>query len=405
MKIISLFSGIGAFEKALSNLNIECEIVNYCEIDKFASKSYSAIHGISEDKNLWDIQQVDEKQLPYVDLITYGFPCQDISVAGKRKGINENTRSGLLYEALRIIESVKPKYAIAENVKNLVGKKFKGDFEKLLGELEDMGYNSYWKVLNAKDYGVPQNRERVFIVSIRKDVDDGTFEFPEPFDSGLRLKHMLEDEVDEKFYISDKALGGILNSKFTQKQKQIQDKNSICSSLLARDYKDPKCVQVGELDIKGHDIIKRVYSSDGLCPTITTMGGGNQEPKVLEENKLKFVGGVDTDKTNKWIDDNKSLSRNYKEGYRVYDSEGVACCQKSDGGGIGGKTGLYRDNSYRIRKLTPKECWWLMGFNDEDIEKCIDVGISNTQLYRQAGNSIVVDVLMGVFYALIQRKR
>ena len=178
LKYLSLFSGIGAFESALTNLGVNYEVVNYCEIDKYASKSYSAIHGVPETKNLWDITKVNVFNLPKpneIDLVTYGFPCQDISLAGKQKGLfNDDgslTRSGLFFEALKVIEYCKPKVAIAENVRNLTSKKFATQFETVLKSLEDAGYNNYWKVLNAKDYGIPQNRERVFIVSIRKDVD------------------------------------------------------------------------------------------------------------------------------------------------------------------------------------------------------------------------------------------
>ena len=205
MKVLSLFSGIGAFEKALDRLNIDYELVAFSEIDKYATKSYCAIHGVDESMNLGDITKVDENSLPKdIDLITYGFPCQDISLAGKQKGMfnddGTQTRSGLFFEALRIIEATKPKIAIAENVKNLTGKKFKEQFELVLKSLEEAGYSNYWKVLNAKDYGIPQNRERVFIISIRKDIDKG-YEFPEGFPLELRLKDLLEDEVDEKFYL------------------------------------------------------------------------------------------------------------------------------------------------------------------------------------------------------------
>lgn len=206
IRLLSLFSGIGAFESALDRLGIRYDLVNYCEIDKYASKSYSAIHGVSEDKNLWDVTTVDTSKLPKnIDLITYGFPCQDISIAGKLRGFEhegERTRSGLFFEALRIIEDTKPKYAIAENVKNLVGKRFKNEFEIVLRSLEEAGYNNYWKVLNAKDYGVAQNRERVFIVSIRKDIDRG-YEFPETIPLVKTMKDYLEDEVDEKYYMNN----------------------------------------------------------------------------------------------------------------------------------------------------------------------------------------------------------
>lgn len=165
MKILSLFSGIGAFEKALNQLNVKYELVNYCEIDKYASKAYALIHNVTENMNLGDITKVDTSKLPKdIDLITYGFPCQDISLAGKQQGMfnddGSKTRSGLFFEALRIIEDTKPKIAIAENVKNLVSKKFNDQFQVVLQSLEEAGYNNYWKVLNAKDFGIPQNRER-----------------------------------------------------------------------------------------------------------------------------------------------------------------------------------------------------------------------------------------------------
>lgn len=166
IKYLSLFSGIGAFEKALENLHIPFELVGYCEIDKYASKAYSLIHNVSESMNFGDITQLDEKQLPDdIDLITYGFPCQDISLAGKQKGFEDEngnkTRSGLFFDALRIIEECQPKIAIAENVKNLTSKKFSEQFSIVLNSLEGAGYNNYWKVLNAKDYEVPQNRESI----------------------------------------------------------------------------------------------------------------------------------------------------------------------------------------------------------------------------------------------------
>lgn len=207
LRVLSLFSGIGAFEKALENLGIDHEVVNYCEIDKYASKAYSLIHNIPESMNLGDIRNINENDLPEdIDLLTYGFPCQDISIAGEQKGfidVNGNkTRSGLFFDALRIIRAVKPKVAIAENVKNLTGKTMQPLFYMVKTSLAMNGYNNYWKILNAKDYGIPQNRERVFIVSIRQDIDDGTFQFPEPIPLTKCLKDMLETEVDSSYDIS-----------------------------------------------------------------------------------------------------------------------------------------------------------------------------------------------------------
>jgi len=229
VKYLSLFSGIGAFEKALERLNIPYELVGYCEIDKYASKAYSLLHNVPESMNFGDITKLDEHTLPEgIDLITYGFPCQDISVAGAQRGLideqGRKTRSGLFFDALRIIAHTQPKVAVAENVKNLTGKKFSEQFSVVLGSLDAAGYNNYWKVLNAKDFEVPQNRERVLIVSIRKDADTGVFEFPESVPLVKCLEDMLEDEVDEKFYLSDEQVQNIGFSSFTQQRKNIQDR-------------------------------------------------------------------------------------------------------------------------------------------------------------------------------------
>lgn len=358
MKVLSLFSGIGAFEKALERCNLNYDLVNYCEIDKYASKSYSLIHNVSEDKNLIDVTKIDTSFLPKdIDLITYGFPCQDISQAGKQKGfMNENgelTRSGLFFEALRIISETKPKFAIAENVKVLTSKKFEKEFNIVLDSLNLAGYNNYYKVLNAKDYGVPQNRERVFIVSIRKDIDNSKFTFPEPFELELRLKDMLEAEVDEKYYLSDKQVNSLKTSSYTQNARRIQEKDW-CDTLCARDWKDPKCVRISGGDkriIQVGNIVNtgnfknpqrgRIYNPSGIAPTLNAMQGGGLTPKIGDS--MVFEG---------------------------------------------------------IRKLTPKECWRLMGFDDADIDKCIAAGISNSQLYKQAGNSIVVDVIEEIYCSL-----
>lgn len=206
LKIIELFGGIGACSKAIERLGIPYEIVDYVEIDKYAVKSFNAIHGSSfepQDICDWD------KDL-YADLIMHGSPCQDFSVAGKGAGGDEGsgTRSSLMYETLRIVEKVKPKYVVWENVKNVISKKHKHNFDNYIERMDTLGYTSYYQVLNAKDYGIPQNRQRVFTISIRKDLNQN-FEFPKPFELKLKLKDMLEDEVAEKYYISDKQLASI----------------------------------------------------------------------------------------------------------------------------------------------------------------------------------------------------
>lgn len=390
MTLLSLFSGIGAFEKALENLKIDYDLVGFSEIDKYATKSYCEIHNINPDLNLGDITKIDETKLPLnIDLLTYGFPCQDISVAGKLKGfVDEDgkvTRSGLFFEALRIIEKIKPKIAIAENVKNLTSRRFKSNFETVLTSLEIAGYNNYWKVLNAKDYGIPQNRERVFIVSIRKDVDTYKFEFPKPIELQLRLKDLIEDEVEEKYYIkTDKAnellkmliANGQLNAEIQTCDGTINEPKikEISNCITARyDSGISKRKSVGTCVVKqvGNIVEEknfnnpqrgRVYNPNGLSPTLNTVSGGGLEPKIVI------------------IDDTQCF-----DGTRYYGKYSPAL--RANRHGLKTLTG-----TYKIRKLTPKECWRLMGFFDEDFEKAEKVN-SNTQLYKQAGNSIVVNVL------------
>ena len=287
--------------------------------------------------------------------------CQDISVAGHQKGIHKGTRSGLYYEAYKILAYHRPKYSIIENVKNLTGKKHIKQFEMILEDLSKLGYANYYKVLNAKDYGVPQNRERVFIISI---LGDGSFYFPEPFDNGIRLKGVLEDTVDERFYIDDSKTEKLLKKINYYDLKNMQEE-SYC--IDANYYKgtnlegyiskkrrqlfvenNPKCI--GRIDVEGHDYLKRVYSENGISPTIGTCQGGNQQPKTV--------------------------------------------------------------SNYRIRKLTPKECWRLMGFSDTDYEVARTIlndtfyngnDRSGSQLYKMAGNSIVVDVLYYIFKNLLTK--
>lgn len=212
VRLLSLFSGIGAFEKALTNLGIPFDLVAYCEFDKYASKAYSVIHNVSESMNLGDITKVDEKVLPQnIDLVTYGFPCQPFSQAGKQEGFEDSKgRGNLFFDALRVIQHCKPKIAIAENVKNLTSPRFKNEFQTVLQCLNNAGYNNYWKVLDAKDYDIAQHRERVIVVSIRKDIDTGHFEFPKSVRLLKCLYDYLEPEVDEKYYIPNEKAKALI---------------------------------------------------------------------------------------------------------------------------------------------------------------------------------------------------
>lgn len=334
LSVLSLFSGIGAFEKALDNLEVPYELVNFCEFDKYAVKSYCAIHGVDESKNLGDITKVDESKLPQdIDILTYGFPCQDISIAGKQKGlINEDgtqTRSGLFFDALRIIEATKPKIAIAENVKNLVGKKFNAQFQVVLASLESAGYNNYWKVLNAKDFGVPQNRERVFIVSIRKDIDHGLFQFPEPYPLTKRLKDVLEDVVDEKYYLSEKMVATFDRHKARNAEKgngfgwNPTDGSGIAFTLLASASARPTDNYIEEQPtLIGGMQKNQSIKNDGVCTTLTSaMGcGGGYVPMVVEEPQLQQVGQMYPNSGN-------------PQAGRIYDSDGISPTMDTCSGG------------------------------------------------------------------------
>ncbi|MGN1124609.1 MAG: DNA (cytosine-5-)-methyltransferase, partial [Candidatus Gastranaerophilaceae bacterium] len=247
LKVVTLFSGIGAQESALDKLGIPYEIVGYSEIDKFAIKSYTALYG--EQPALGDITQIEE--LPECDLCTYSFPCTDISVGGDKKGlIDENgnkTRSGLLLDVERLLDVAKeknklPKILLLENVKNLVGKKFKPDFDRWLGKLEELGYVNFWKVLNAKDYGVPQNRERVFVISFLKELNVNEYEFPAPFKLEKRMVDILERNVPESYYLSQQIIDKIKRSNFHSEADRVIT-GDYSNTLRARDFKDPLCVE------------------------------------------------------------------------------------------------------------------------------------------------------------------
>ena len=200
IRVFEAFSGIGSQSIALKNIGVDYEVVAISEIDKYAIKAYEAIHG--KANNLGDISKIDVKDIPEHDLFTYSFPCQDISIAGRQMSLEEGsgTRSSLLWECKKIIEHCKPKYLLMENVKNIISKKHKPYFDKWLDYLESLGYVNYWKVLNAKDYGVPQNRERVFVVSILG--EHKPYEFPEGFELTKYTRDILEENVDERYYTS-----------------------------------------------------------------------------------------------------------------------------------------------------------------------------------------------------------
>ena len=412
LRVFEAFSGYGSQSIALRNLGIEHEVVAISEIDKYAIKAYEAIHGPT--LNLGDISKIDVNDIPAHDLFTYSFPCQDLSVAGKQKGLGEGTRSGLLYECEKVIEHCRPKYLLLENVKNLVGKKFKADFDKWLEYLEGLGYTNYWKVLNAKNYGVPQNRERVFVVSILGEHEP--FEFPKPIPLDKCIADILEEQVDDKYYLSEeiqkrfkitnqnKNIIGTTKPDFRTigQRDLVYSEEGIMGALVATDYKQPKQIaeinQVGMLDIKGNEQVRRVYGDNGVSPTLNTMQGGNRQPKIIEykgkEIELPCIGA--------------SRGRNPENpSSRVAGEPTEQRLEINTNGTSNTITTVQKDNyaieeSFRIRKLTPRECFRLMGMRDTDIDKIQEAGISNTQQYKLAGNSIVVDVLEAIFKNLFK---
>ena len=272
MKVLELFGGIGACSKALERLGIDIEIVDYVEIDKYAVTSFNAIHNTNfepQDIRNWD------KDIE-VDLIMHGSPCQDFSIAGNQAGGDKGsgTRSSLMYETIRIVGKLKPKFVVWENVRNLLSAKHRHNFDAYLQSMESLDYKNYYEVLNAKDYGIPQNRERVFTISIKNDIEK-EFIFPQKQELKIKLKDLLEDEVDNKFYLSDKAFQYALNTDFEQcKLKNRLPKDGIC----------PKCIQVAQMygtKKEPNPQAGRIYDPSGISPTMDSCSGGNRMPKIL----------------------------------------------------------------------------------------------------------------------------
>lgn len=551
LKVFEAFAGYGSQRMALRNIGINFESVGISEIDIHAILSYASIHeNISnnefnfpskeemvkylEDRNIGldfktnkiklpknlnklkdiykavvlskcygDISKLNIKELDDFDLFTYSFPCQDLSVAGKMKGLERGkTRSGLLYECEKIIENKRPKYLLLENVKNLVSKKFKNQFDEWLKYLESLGYTNYWKVLNAKDYSIPQNRERVFVVSILN--NDVNYEFPKEQELRIRLKDLLEEHVDDKYYLSEEVQlrfkpnknfynmnGNIVGTTApdfrTIGQRDLcYQENSIIGALVATDYKQPKqIIEINEdkLSDCGYTICEKRYDEgiryfkDNVCGTLRTIDScGNKMiiEEQLNKNKSKAINIIeqlankeqlndDITTCDMTINDNKAkdisncITARYDCGVSNLKSTGTAIVERIGGcfddeksthqaGSVYNENGLaptldtmqggYRQpciqvegklecegwhdietrvhnvdglapcvetknrakyiENYRIRKLTPLECWRLMGCSDEDFYKAQKYN-SDTQLYKQAGNSIVINVLEEIF--------
>lgn len=477
IRVFTAFSGYDSQCMALDRLGIDYDLVGWSEIDKYAIMAHNAVYPIWADRNFGDISKINWDDVPDFDLFTYSFPCTDISSAGQQKGLAEDsgTRSSLLWECKRAIETKRPKYLLMENVKALTQKKFLPYLHKWQNFLTSMGYTNFTQVLNAKDYGVPQNRERVFMVSI---LGDAWFSFTYSFGCQKRLKDVLEKNVDEKYYLSNRVINtftrrtieakkkgngfafvvksendianvvktragsqiednyifspfikqyprgfnpgfefkegyspaittsswehnnylvepNVLTPKRTEYGKQMrkayesgehkesrhnmtqmEPREDGISNTITTVQKDnillePSIIQVGNIyDQDKNPQSGRVYNKEGICPTIDTMLGGNREPKIIdEEENINIIHEV------------KLLNLNNEN-----------LCMPATG---------VTDN-YRIRKLTPRECFRLMGVSESDIDKIQAAEISRTQQYKMAGNSIVVDVLYYIFKELFR---
>lgn len=323
-----------------------------------------------------------------------------------------------MYETVRIVGKLRPKYVIWENVKNVLSKTHKHNFDRYIETMEALGYSNFYKVLDAKDYGVPQHRERVFTVSI---LGGGEYEFPEKEELKIRLKDILEDEVDEKYYLSETGIRYFENQA-RNRQENLKEENEkriltvahgrskganypvdispTLDTQFSNNWRgvllEPKCVQVAELDIKGQDCIKRVYSDEGISPTLTSMEGGNRQPKIIDDmyknrekrEYEKYCPTLRGERNGLKVVEPKVEVKLPGAYGREFGSKGKLqediCDTLQAAMGCGGGNIPLKEVNYRIRKLTPKECWRLMGFGDEDFEKARAVGMSNTQLYKQA---------------------
>ena len=463
LRVFEAFAGVGSQSMALRNINCNYEVVGISDVDRYALLAYDAIHcnqyevdikskeemlkeikqkniaynfstGKSEiprsekdikklydahvrSKNFGDIRLINPNDLPDFDLFTYSFPCKNISVAGQQGGLEEGsgTQSALIWECKKIIEAKRPKYLMMENVKNIIGKKHKPILDMWCKVLEDLGYRNFLPeggYLNGKDFGVPQNRERVIMISIREDVNSN-FEFPKGKDTGIRLKDVLESNVNEKYYISkDKFIikNKILlhnpsigasrgryvneNGKKVTKQHLEINKKGVSNSLttvqtdnLVIESKN-ELIQVGMLNIKGNESNRRVYYDAGLCPTLNSMNGGNRQPKVLIPQATK-KGYIEL--TLPWVADLSYPNSKTRRG-RVQNGGNITPTITATQQDI-----CLINEDYLIRKLTPLECWRLMGFKDDDFNKAKNVGLSESKLYERAGRGIVVPMLEEIF--------
>lgn len=369
MKFIDLFAGIGGFRFGMESAGHEC--VAFCEIDKFARASYKAIHNTEGEIELHDITQVTDDEIRaigHVDAICGGFPCQAFSIAGHRRGF-EDTRGTLFFEVARFASILKPKYLFLENVKGLLNHDKGNTFEVILSALDELGYDVEWQVLNSKDFGVPQNRERVFIIGHLRG-ERGRKVFPI---GGNGATIDCEQPKINKV--------GNIRKKGKPQSGDVVSVDSLAPTFCSTTtQKDPlKIFLAGNLP-GSHEQNGRVYDPNGISPTLNTMQGGDRQPKIRVREATK-QGYAEAS-----VGDSVNLSHPNSKTRRGRVDEGVANTIVT-----GDSQGVVTPN-FRIRKLTPRECWRLQGFPDWAFDKAQEVN-SNSQLYKQAGNSVTVNVI------------
>lgn len=398
IKLFEMFAGYGGATFALNKAGIPFECVGYSEIDKFAIQCYEQNH---EGKNYGDCTKMDPKELPEFDLLTGGFPCQAFSVAGK--GLGElDTRGTLFNEIIRVAEEKKPRWMLLENVKGLTTKRHNNTFQKILSELDRIGYDVHWKILNSREHGIPQNRERVFFVCFDRAgllAEEREFEFPEKEELKLLLKDIVDDEVDQKYYLSQEIVERLLYDL----PKTIGTNAVITPGRKTKSQNGRRIKEDGEpmftLNAEPHGVVQlnkpkhsnnRIYSVDGYSPTLRDMSaGGNRQPFILVKNATKkgYLKAYPGDGVN--LDHLNSKTRRGRVQPNV-----IGALQCSDARGIVTK-------DLTIRKLTPTECFRLMGFLDDEI---IVEGISNSQQYKLAGNGWDINLVSKIFKQMFKEE-
>lgn len=385
MKFLDLFAGIGGFRLGMESAGHEC--IGFCEIDKFARASYKAIHDTKGEIELHDITRVTDesiRRIGRVDVICGGFPCQAFSIAGNRRGF-EDTRGTLFFEIARFASILRPKYLFLENVKGLLNHDGGATFETILGALDELGYNVEWQNINSKNFGVPQNRERVFIIGHSRRYRSRRI-FPlggesqsissqsvvkignvNPSGNGMNGEVYQADGLAPTLTTNkgegQKIAIPVLTPDRTDKRQNGRRFKSDGEPMFTLTAQDKHGILIAGKLPGNHDQNSRVHNTAGLAPTLSTMQGGGQEPKIIQRGHGYNQGGEHEIAPT-------ITSNSYQENNHL-----------SDG--------------YRIRKLTPRECWRLQGFPDWAFDKAKEVN-SNSQLYKQAGNSVTVNVIAAI---------